>query len=162
MNAKLQAVQDLKRFSAQFKGILAIGEDLEKLGSLEQRIEESQVLLAKLQAERTTAEAAIKAAQAEKDAELEQAKTLRAKNMAEGKKIIDTAKFRAEEAAKAAEQKAVETRGGLEREYEAMRARVVSASKELQRVEAAIADRQKQLDTLTAHVASAKEAVARI
>src|SRR5262245_6264555 len=45
MNSKLQTVEDLKRFAEQFRGIMSLTDDLQKLGSIEQAIEETQTLI---------------------------------------------------------------------------------------------------------------------
>jgi cell division septum initiation protein DivIVA len=51
MNTKQQAAADLKRMSQMLKGIIAIGDDLEAMGSIEQALAESQSRIIKLQGE---------------------------------------------------------------------------------------------------------------
>lgn len=47
-NPKLQAAHDLRKLSVMLKGILAVGEDLERLGSLEQAEQEMRSRVATL------------------------------------------------------------------------------------------------------------------
>lgn len=63
MNAKQQAAADLRRLSQMLKGIIAIGDDLEALGSIEQAVAEAQSRIIKLQGD----EAALKQRLAEMD-----------------------------------------------------------------------------------------------
>lgn len=53
MNAKQQAAADLRRLSHMLKGIIAIGDDLEAAGSLEQAATETQSRLLSLDAQET-------------------------------------------------------------------------------------------------------------
>lgn len=49
MNAKQQAAADLRRMSQMLKGIIAVGDDLEALGSIEQAEAEAKSRIIKLQ-----------------------------------------------------------------------------------------------------------------
>jgi cell division septum initiation protein DivIVA len=51
MNNKQQAAHDLRRLSQMLKGVIAIGDDLEALGSIEQAVAEAQSRIIKLQGE---------------------------------------------------------------------------------------------------------------
>lgn len=119
MNAKQLAAADLRKLSVFLKGIIAIGEDLETLGSIEQAVADANSRVIKLQADEqemkdrvAAAEAALdnanrKAADVRKEADEAAAETGRAAT-AKAAIILSEALASADRTQKAAEQSAAD------------------------------------------------------
>lgn len=161
-NAKQQAAADLKRLSLTLKGILALGDDLDKLGSIEQATAEANSRLELLHAqagdlqqaidEKTQALAGVKdmADGMAKDAEAA-AVASRENASRVAKQILDDAKAQAADLLAGANAAALEIN---------QRAQVEARA--LQAVEGAIADKQAVLDALNAQIAAVKQQIANL
>lgn len=65
MNAKLKTVEDIRHLANTFKGLIALADELEHLGKLEQTIQETEGRTARARAEEADAKEALREARAE-------------------------------------------------------------------------------------------------
>lgn len=106
MNAKQQAAADLRRMSQMLKGIIAVGDELEALGSIEQAVAEAQSRIIKLQGDEealrlrlidadATLQAATMAVESVTRKADEQANNFKLMAVSEAKAIVDEARRQA-------------------------------------------------------------------
>lgn len=142
MNAKQQAAHDLRRFGQMLKGIIAIGDDLEILGSIEQAEAEARSRIIKLQGE----EVDIRQRLVDADA------TLQAATMS-----VESVKRKAQEEADGIWAGAVNTAAAHIEDAKRQAANVVSVAKQEARdLDAALKDKRGLLRGLNADITSAQ------
>lgn len=154
MNDKQLAAAELARFAMMLRGVMAIGPDLEKLGSFEQAEAEVRSRVDKLQADEAAAKARVdgfdqayeKKRLAAKDASdqlIAAAEQSKADAVAAGKRIVAEAQARADGITSAARTEADKVRDDT-----------ANASAALDQINSEIAAKSKQLDQIKTELAA--------
>lgn len=158
-NAKLQAAHDLKKLSVMLGGIIALGDDIESLGSIEQATLEAESRLKALQEEaRKASEELARLVQLGTSAINEtQRKTAEAAREVE--QLLFTAKEVAEEIVAKAKASAVAEREAAEQHIAIVDAQVAEQRQVLAALDEAVKDRNLQLETLRTTVAEVKRQI---
>jgi len=129
-NAKMHAVDDIKKLGRMLKGLLDFAEEIEKVGSIENAGNEASARLLKLKADEADAHAKFLAAKEKADAE---------QSIADG--LVAEAKEKAEQVLKLAQEKAAEIVGQAHtKAYESKTASEVARAKALQDAKAVEAE----------------------
>jgi len=144
MNSKLDAAQDLKKLALQFRGLFAVADELERLGSLEAAIAKAE---ADAQAKYLELHGLDKEVAAKRQA-IEDAKALALANRQEVEQFSKSAIQQAVDQAKAIVDDAVAKAEGIKtasaQQKQAADEALHAAEAELKQIRAAIDERQKQ------------------
>jgi len=156
MNAKLQAVEELKRFAVQLQGIMSLTDDLEKLGSMEQAVQEAESLVTQKQAEAQAMVAKVEDARAQiKEAEKEAAE-IRNEAKMQAETLLANAKEGIEALQEKAEAEMAERRTEHFKQMEAFQHEHDRNREQLNELKTDIADRTKFLESLEKKIAALK------
>jgi polyhydroxyalkanoate synthesis regulator phasin len=157
MNTKQKAVEDIKKFGRMYKGFLAVAEDLERLGSLEQAMKEAEGRMALMLDEEKK-----KAAELEEmgrnleSVKAEGAQILRAAN-SDASAIVKEAMAKGEELVVSADAIAAQTKAKAEELYAEAEKEVKAMSDKVMVLDSEITAKEAQLKELEEQIAAIKE-----
>jgi len=159
---KQQAVKDLKKVAVMFSGIVALSEEIEKLGSLEQCVEEAESRVRVLQARETELDRILEAHKGDITKARVQADAIRTTTKESADQVLAEASRNAVEIQDAAHAAAKQIAEETESALSSTKAEIHAAKKKLTEIVAAVTNAQSQLESLNAGIAKMKEKVAGI
>jgi chromosome segregation ATPase len=162
MNTKQQTVNDIKKLSVTLRGILAVGDELERLGSLEQSTHESETRLKALRSEVETAKDALRVLESDKKKAKADAGILRQRGEDERKELLAKVQVEVEALRLEAAQKAVQESVKAQDELQAVKIATANAKAKLSGLTDSIKEKQTQLEALNKQITSVKEVLAGI
>ena len=156
MNPKLQAVEELKRFAVQLQGIMSLTDDLEKLGSMEQAVQEAEQKVTVKQAEAEAMVAKVEEARKQVQEAEKEAIGIRNDARMQADRVKEIAKEQIEALQEKAEAEMAERRTEHFKQMESFQHEHDRNREQLNELKTDIADRTKFLESLEKKIAALK------
>ena len=146
-----QAAQEIKLIAGKFKGIIALAEALEKIGSIENSEKEARGRVVKAQKEEAEAREKVKAVQADLKGALDSIQEARVKAL----ERIENAKVDASDIIAKAQVTAMEIVEAAEDHRDEMSRQVKESNKKLEKIQADVHAKELELETVQKQIDAA-------